>query len=84
MSKVLVRVEARRLAPYASQDDRDREAKSLLNRFKRVCHENNILHQIKIHEYFIRPCDRRRQKKSQKTLAIRRQAQDGPREESSL
>jgi ribosomal protein S21 len=72
MSKALVRVEARRLPPYATQEDRDREGRSLINRFKRVCHENNILHQIKVHEYFIRPCDKRRQKKAQRLLAIRR------------
>lgn len=72
MGKALVRVEARRLPPYASQEDRDREGRSLINRFKRVCHENNILHQIKVHEYFVRPCDKRRQKKAQRMLAIRR------------
>lgn len=73
MGKALVRVEARRLPPYATQEDKDREGRSLINRFKRVCHENNILHQIKVHEYFIRPCDKRRQKKAQRLLAIRRQ-----------
>lgn len=71
MRKPLIRVEARRLPAYASQDERDREGRSLINRFKRVCHENNILHQIKIKEHFVRPCDERRQKKAQRLLTIR-------------
>jgi ribosomal protein S21 len=67
-----VRVEARRLPPYASDDDRYREGLMLQKRFKRACNEFGISHMIKEKEYFIRPCDKRRQKKSRRLLAILR------------
>ena len=72
MGCVNVRVESRRLAPHASWDEKWREFTSLLQRFKRVCHDANLAHIMKEKEFFVRACDKRRQKEQKKQLEIRR------------
>ena len=70
-SKVLVRVEARRM-PYASAEDNRRECQFLLKRLKRACQDYGISHLIKQKEYFVRPCDKRRTKEARRQLTILR------------
>jgi small subunit ribosomal protein S21 len=62
-----VRVEARSKS-YNGQTDID----ALLRKFKKACHEAKIPHLIKTHEYYMKPCDVRRNKNHKRLLTIQK------------
>jgi ribosomal protein S21 len=64
-----VRVEAKRLPPNASRNDRDRSLQTLLKILKRACNEYGIPNILKEKEFFQRPCDIRRRKREAKKRA---------------
>jgi ribosomal protein S21 len=70
MKKARVRVEAKRLSPNASRQERLDSIQKLLRIFKRVCNDYGIMHAYKEHEFFVRECDKRRRKKMAKKIAI--------------
>lgn len=66
MRRPNVRVEARRLPPNASRQERDRSIQQLLRVFKRACNEANVMGDFKEHEHFTRPTDKKRRKRMAK------------------
>lgn len=71
MSVARVRVEAKRLSPNPSRQEREKSCVSLLRALKRACDDYGINHAYKEHQYFIRKTDKRRQKESLKKYAAR-------------
>lgn len=65
-----VRVEAKRLPPNPTRQERERSCVQLLRSFKRACNEYGIMHSVREHEFFIRKTDKKRHKKM-----IKRQGQ---------
>lgn len=66
-----VRVEAKRLPPNATRQEREKSAQQLLRVFKRACNEYGVMHMYKEHEFYIRPGDKkRRAKAARKNLQI--------------
>ena len=70
---VNVRVEAKRLPPNASRQERDVNLQRLLRIFKRMCNEAGVMHSLKEHEFFQRKCDIRRRKDSLRKMAARQE-----------
>lgn len=76
-SKARVRVESRRMSYHATDDDKRREGFSLIKKFKRECQMYGILPAIKEKQCYVRPCDKRRQKKQKKLLELKMAEQKG-------
>jgi ribosomal protein S21 len=58
-----VRVEAKKLPPNPTRQEREKSCIQLQRAFKRACNEYGIMHSIKEHEFFIRKTDKNRRKK---------------------
>jgi ribosomal protein S21 len=76
MTKARVRVEAKKLPPNASRQDREYQLVRLLRIFKRMCNEYGIPAAYKEHEFFVRKCDKRRRKRMAKKAAARQEGTD--------
>lgn len=47
------------------------DQQNLMRRFKRACNEAGIMHLIKEHQYYEKPCDKRRRKRRHAQLQIK-------------
>lgn len=71
MSKVRVRVEAKRISLNASKQEKEQNFQRLWRAFNKACKEYGVIQEYNEREYFTRKCDIRRKKKEMR-LAVTR------------